>query len=366
MEGCVYQRQQVNDDGIFYTSDSSTHVFTLYPCTATFPRGREGMDTNTELLHIQQQQQQQPRWVGDRAAGIAVDGTATTTATTTTNLSSFIMQDLLSSDTRAIAKHRHRTHLAKVEVLNCYNQLYQEVVVNSTITDDDIQQLKQHYQTVGSDIHDLTIEQQTLLQLQDCNWELMYNETIILGEYICAEYRRQATLLNNLIFSTFENRTTCMNLWKDAKMTLVDAHTRWDEWVVQVRHVSMGIYLYGSKGSNNNYYMSSTYHRLAMNYECLENAFRRASVRLPEKYLTRYQIPILDTHQLVDKDQTCIICQSPLLDVNHTHKNEEKASAITEEMVYYKLPCTHVFHEVCVKKWLHDHSSCPVCRYSLS
>ena len=103
-----------------------------------------------------------------------------------------------------------------------------------------------------------------------------------------------------------------------------------------------------------------------MNYECLENAFRRASVRLPEKYLTRYQIPILDTHQLVDKDQTCIICQSPLLDVNHTHKNEEKASAITEEMVYYKLPCTHVFHEVCVKKWLHDHSSCPVCRYSLS
>ena len=240
----------MNDDGIFYTSDSSTHVFTLYPCTATFPRGREGMDTNTELLHIQQQQQQ-PRWVGDRAAGIAVDGTATTTATTTTNLSSFIMQDLLSSDTRAIAKHRHRTHLAKVEVLNCYNQLYQEVVVNSTITDDDIQQLKQHYQTVGSDIHDLTIEQQTLLQLQDCNWELMYNETIILGEYICAEYRRQAVLLNNLIFSTFENRTTCMNLWKDAKMTLVDAHTRWDEWVVQVRHVSMGIYLYGSKGSNN-------------------------------------------------------------------------------------------------------------------
>ena len=41
LEGRVYQRVHIND-GVFHSSDSSTHVFALYPCTYRFHADREG------------------------------------------------------------------------------------------------------------------------------------------------------------------------------------------------------------------------------------------------------------------------------------------------------------------------------------
>ncbi|EPS43461.1 hypothetical protein H072_2510 [Dactylellina haptotyla CBS 200.50] len=48
----------------------------------------------------------------------------------------------------------------------------------------------------------------------------------------------------------------------------------------------------------------------------------------------------------VDEGTECVICQ-----------DEYK---VDEEVV--KLPCKHIYHEECVKRWLETHDACPICR----
>ncbi|KAF3904748.1 hypothetical protein ABW20_dc0101766 [Dactylellina cionopaga] len=52
------------------------------------------------------------------------------------------------------------------------------------------------------------------------------------------------------------------------------------------------------------------------------------------------------TQQEVDEGTECVICQ-----------DEYK---LDEEVV--KLPCKHIYHEECVKRWLETHDACPICR----
>lgn len=49
---------------------------------------------------------------------------------------------------------------------------------------------------------------------------------------------------------------------------------------------------------------------------------------------------------IVKKDRECSICQEDFL---------EGESVL-------KLPCRHLYHEVCVMRWLESHTTCPVCR----
>ena len=57
----------------------------------------------------------------------------------------------------------------------------------------------------------------------------------------------------------------------------------------------------------------------------------------------------LDVVTITEAGQTCPVCQ--------------------EEMVLRskctKLPCSHVFHDECVREWLQRHCSCPMCRFAL-
>ena len=44
--------------------------------------------------------------------------------------------------------------------------------------------------------------------------------------------------------------------------------------------------------------------------------------------------------------------------------NQERLLAKPPKHVY-KTPCKHIFHEECLKNWLHMKSDCPVCRRKL-
>jgi len=53
------------------------------------------------------------------------------------------------------------------------------------------------------------------------------------------------------------------------------------------------------------------------------------------------------TKEQLDQHQECAICK-----VEYTEGEESIV-----------LPCAHVFHDECIKKWLQMHNTCPVCRY---
>jgi hypothetical protein len=330
LEGHVHQRIQIND-GVFHSSDSATHVFTLYPCTYCFHVDREGMDSDALSRRLE----------------TAVDSSDAVHPSLSPS-----ERDMLSRDTRAIADYRSRTQNAKLESLNRYDELCRQI----NITSHDIRVFNQYYEKEDSssahtdaNVH-LDEKQQILLKLRNCDWAEMLVESVMLGERLCAEFRRRSSMLDDLSFETSEDRERCMDQWKAARMDLAAAHASWDEWMNKLQRVFMGIFIFEKHKVHPAFQIQ---HRLFLNFECLDGAFRRASTRMPRRDFSKFDIPC--TRELMD--HACIICQSPLLDSDDI---DGTASRV------YKLPCSHFFHKVCVKTWLHDHPSCPVCRYNLT
>ncbi|CAK8579665.1 unnamed protein product [Lathyrus sativus] len=52
------------------------------------------------------------------------------------------------------------------------------------------------------------------------------------------------------------------------------------------------------------------------------------------------------------RDICCSICMDEFDDVDETSK-------------ICRMPCSHVFHEQCIVKWLQTSNTCPLCRYSM-
>ena len=67
-------------------------------------------------------------------------------------------------------------------------------------------------------------------------------------------------------------------------------------------------------------------------------------LKLSKAMRTKY--PDVTPEQLAELNDDCAICREPM----DTAK---------------KLPCSHVFHEHCLRLWLEHHHSCPTCRYQL-
>lgn len=55
------------------------------------------------------------------------------------------------------------------------------------------------------------------------------------------------------------------------------------------------------------------------------------------------------TDDILDPKYTCPICMEPYI--------------LREEIC--TLPCLHIFHDICVKKWLRQSNNCPICKVSL-
>ena len=316
LEGHVYQRLQTND-GVFHTSDSATHVFTLSPCTFCFPVGRDGMNEDDCL-----ERSEKMMLADSDDAAIA-------------SPFSTYERDLLSRNSRAIAAHRNRTYDALLESLRRFNELFQHLNINR----DDVVILFSR-----GKVGPLTEKQEVLSRLRECNWDGLIGGTFLQSEVLCAGFRRRSSTLNNLTFESSEDLTRCMDQWKTAKMDLAAAHADWDEWSKQIQ----SLILFGDCDKFDRW--PATQRRIYLNFESLESAYQRASTRLPRKDLARYEIPCMHRRaELIGN--TCIICQSPLLD--------------EVEVGIYELPCCHFFHKTCVQQWLHDNSSCPVCRFVL-
>jgi hypothetical protein len=49
----------------------------------------------------------------------------------------------------------------------------------------------------------------------------------------------------------------------------------------------------------------------------------------------------------MEKQETCTVCWEPMKQAR-------------------KLPCGHIFHELCLRRWLEQDSSCAVCRRELN
>ena len=191
-------------------------------------------------------------------------------------------------------------------------------------------------------------KQQTFLRLRHISWSALFTEARMLGESLCAELRRRASLLHDLSFDTYEERDHCMGRWKAAKMALAAAHAECDEWSDIIRNVAAGAFIFNTYRAVRDDIVNAIQFRMMHSLDCFERAYRKAAARLPTTELERYEVPLAELDKELHANSSCTICQSPLGD-GHV----------------YKLPCSHCFHEQCLRRWLHDNSSCPVCRFDL-
>ncbi|CAN6470297.1 unnamed protein product [Victoria cruziana] len=65
------------------------------------------------------------------------------------------------------------------------------------------------------------------------------------------------------------------------------------------------------------------------------------------------KLPVIEVTEDVlsklGKETECAVCRENLV--------------VNDKM--QEMPCKHLFHPICLKPWLDEHNSCPICRYEL-
>lgn len=339
-EGNVCQRLRTND-GAFLTSSNVTHVFTLYPCTHLFPSGMNNSGKR--------------RYCSEKKEGR--EGQDATKEGEENILQTFndFDTDITSLYTRATVQHRNRTHISLMKTLNSLHQFYDSLAVAEV----ELLQTQRRLSIFP------------LEALRHVQWKHLFKALVVYSEITSAEFRRRAFLLDNVHFETIRQRREFMTGWKKAKMDLSGAHVRWSHCEVLRKEV---LDLSRAFDYNLNPYTVMMYnlrYRLMSNYYCFESAYKRAENRMARCDVTRYEISRqilrlgLEGGSEEEANVSCPICLHPLLP-SEEDGEEILDNAAADDGVIYKLPCSHCFHSRCVKQWLHNHVSCPVCRADLT
>ena len=98
----------------------------------------------------------------------------------------------------------------------------------------------------------------------------------------------------------------------------------------------------------------------------VQNSKHRRVERLP-KHRFRYQDGKDASIFVVDSKGICLEQKHEKKEEDNTSK-EQCAICVSEYLVndeIVTLPCSHEFHWQCVKPWLLQHRSCPICRFQI-
>ena len=363
LEGNVCQRLQPND-GAFHTRSEVTHVFTLYPCTHAFPLGRHSSETEHLIVHSKDFWEQP--YTGNEKE-ILVNAPE---AMKCSKEEECFDADITSLHTRAIVRHRNETYLSLMNALYSLNDFFASLYIGQM----ELLQV-QKLLSIFKDgkkhpFNDLEI-MGMLMKLRPVKWADLLAAIVIYSEQTSAELRRRAALLEVERFETSQQRTNLIAKWKEAKMDLAGAHEIWNNCE------KVGKNIYGLALSFDVilirdscfYPIRAMRHRLMSNFCCFESAYKRAEARIAACDVTQYQITSnilrLGLEGSGEEDMSCPICLHPLL-LSGSNGDGDEASNEVEDVMIYKLPCSHCFHSRCVTQWLHNNSSCPVCRADLA
>jgi hypothetical protein len=194
------------------------------------------------------------------------------------------------------------------------------------------------------------------------SWTDLLEESGVQSEKVCANFRRRVALLNSLTFPSDEYKAQTMSNLRANGLSLLNSHTEWDQCISMGRTIALG-WSWFERGSWGCFHRSAVvgrrcvhilfqmHSRLESNHDKLEKAYRKADGRLTSEQLDRI------TTANPNPDEAEHICGICHCDVNEVDENDIDQS---EEPKF--LICSHGFHWGCIREWLHDNTSCPVCR----
>ena len=331
-EGTVRQLLPTEDgSSIYYTRDEVTHAFVLSPTTAQHPKGIATSLETTEETNCDENDnvELQANWEND----------------------------VLSPATTAIAEHRSKTDKLCLELVGQFRELsegvdcWRRLIMDRSKED----------------------ERKWIWRLGDVvAWSDLLAADTLAAEKTCANLRRRAELLDSLLFASPEERTGTLADLKEKAISRSLAHSESDEWKQAARSIINAAGITSTTFNFPNFpgnsgiarYLSMC-GRLEQNFARFDGALRRAEKRLTEADICRWIVALPSgsrsrTSSGDDAESDEILCAICRVDLKEDVNGDENDYA---EILC--LPCSHSFHDECLREWLRHHALCPVCRFRL-